>query len=287
MCFLLLHLIPGDPVHVMLGEQYDENTAATLRRDLGLDLPLPLQYGIWLGHILRGDLGRSIFTNDSVLVLIAERVPLTLELAGLGMAVALVISLPSGILSAVRRNGIFDRVTRIVTTVGVAIPVFWSAILLILVFAVYLGWLPAGGGPSRYGFRALILPSLALGLFNAALVTRMTRASLVDVLAEQFMTTARAKGLSPRLVYGRHAMHNALVPIVTVVGLEFGTLLGGAVLTEQVFGLPGLGSLLIDSIYRRDFPLIQGATLVVALGVMIVNLLVDVAYVLIDPRIRV
>jgi peptide/nickel transport system permease protein len=270
-----------------LGEQYDPKTAAALRRDLGLDRPLAMQYAVWLTHVLRGDLGRSIFTGDPVLSLVAARLPLTLELTGLGMATALAISLPAGILSAIRRNGAFDRAARVAATLLIAVPVFWSGILLILVFGLYLAWLPAGGGPSRYGYRALILPSLVLGLFNAGLITRMTRASMVEVLAEQFVVTAHAKGLPSRVVYAHHAMRNALVPIITVVGLEFGALLGGAVLTEQVFSLPGLGSFLIDSIYRRDFPLIEGATLVVALAVMLANLLVDVAYVFLDPRIRV
>jgi peptide/nickel transport system permease protein len=284
--FLLVHLTPGDPIQVMLGETYDETHAAELRQELGLDAPLPVQYVVWLGRLARGDLGHSILTKDPVLKLIGDRLPLTLELAGLSMIVALAVALPVGVLSATRRNGVFDSVARVASTIAIAVPVFWSGIMLILVFGLQLGWLPAGGGPSLFGYKALILPSLVLGLANAALLTRMTRAAMLEVLSEQYMTTARAKGLAPHVVYGRHAMRNALIPIITVIGLEFGTLLGGAVLTEQIFSLPGLGSLLIDSIYRRDFPIIQGATLIVALGLMLVTLLVDLAYAVVDPRIR-
>lgn len=284
--FMLVHFTPGDPVRVMLGDEYDEQRAAVLRAELGLDRPLPVQYAAWVGRLGQGDLGRSIFTKDPVRELIGDRLPLTLQLAGLSMAIAVAVALPVGIISASRRNSLFDSVARVMTTIGIAVPVFWSGIVLMLIFGLYLGWLPAGGGPARYGFKALILPSLVLGLANAALLARMTRSAFVQVLAEQYVTTARSKGLPARLVYGRHAMRNALIPIITVVGLEFGTLLGGAVLTERIFSLPGLGSLLVDSIYRRDFPIIQGATLVVAMGFVLVNLLVDLAYAVVDPRIR-
>lgn len=284
--FLLVHLTPGDPVRVILGDEYDEARATRLRQDLGLDAPLPVQYTRWITRVARGDLGRSIFTGDPVLTLIADRLPLTLQLTLLSMSIALAIGLPVGIISATRRNGLFDTVGRIASTIGIAIPVFWSGILLILLFGLYLGWLPAGGGPSRYGFKALILPSVALGLANAALLTRMTRSALVQALAEPYVTTARAKGLPARLVHFRHALRSALVPIITVVGLEVGALLGGAVLTERIFSLPGLGSLLVESIYRRDFPVIQGAALVVASGFVLINLLVDLSYAVVDPRVR-
>lgn len=284
--FLLIHITPGDPVRVILGDEYDEDRAAVLREQLGLDAPLPLQYVSWLGRVVRGDLGRSTFTGEPVLSLVGDSLVLTLQLAGLSMIVSLVLALPVGMISAIRRNGVFDSVARVMTTLGMAVPVFWSGIMLILLFGLQLGWLPAGGGPAQHGFQALILPSIVLGLTTAALIARMTRASVVQVLGEKYMTTVRSKGLPTQLVYGRHAMRNALIPVITVVGLEFGTLLGGAVLTERVFSLPGLGNVLVESIYRRDFPVIQGATLVVAAGFVVVNLLVDVSYALIDPRIR-
>jgi len=284
--FLLIHITPGDPVRVILGDEYQEDRAAELRRELGLDAPLPVQYAIWLGRVVRGDLGQSAYTQEPVMSLIGHSLQLTLQLAALSMLVALVIALPSGMISAVRRNGFFDSITRALTTVGMAVPVFWSGIMLMLIFGMYLRWLPAGGSPQRFGFQALILPSVALGMSGAALIARMTRSSMVQVLGEKYMTTARSKGLPPRLLFGRHAMRNALVPVITVVGLELGSLLGGAVLTERVFSLPGLGNLLVESIYRRDFPVIQGATLVVAVGFVLVNLLVDLSYALVDPRIR-
>lgn len=284
--FLLIHITPGDPVRIMMGDEYQAARAAELRHELGLDAPLPVQYVTWVGRLASGDLGRSIFTHDSVVRLIADRLPLTLGLAGLSMAISLIVALPLGVLSATHRHSVLDNMTRIATTVGIAVPVFWSGILLLLVFGLYLGWLPAGGGPQRYGFRALILPSIALGLANAALLARMTRAAFVQVLAEQYITTARSKGLATRSVNYEHALRNALIPIITIVGLEVGALMGGAVLTERIFSLPGLGSLLVDSIYRRDFPIIQGATLIVALGFVLVNLIVDLAYAWVDPRVR-
>lgn len=284
--FAMTHLTPGDPVRVILGDEYDEERAAQVREQLGIDRPLPVQYLSWVRDVARGDLGDSLFMRDPVLSLILDRLPLTIQLAASSMAIAIIVAIPLGTVSAIRRNGVLDIVGRITATIGIAVPVFWSGILLILIFGLELGWLPAGGSPDRFGYRALVLPSLALGLANASLLTRMTRASVVQVLGEQYVTTARAKGLHERTVYIRHALRNALSPILTVIGLEIGTLLGGAVLTERIFGLPGLGSLLVESIYRRDFPVIQGTVLLVALIFVVVNFLVDIAYALIDPRVR-
>jgi len=283
--FLLIHLIPGDPAQVMLGSEYDPVRAASLRQELGLNAPLPVQFAVWLGNMARGDFGRSIFTHDPVLSLIVQRMALTGQLAVSSMAIAVAIGLPTGIVSAMRRRGMFDVVSRVLSTIGIAVPVFWSGILLMLLFGLYLRWLPAGGGPSQYGIKALVLPSVVLGLWVAALLVRMTRSSLLQILTEPYIVTAHAKGLARRLVYFRHALKNALIPIITIVGLEFGGLLGGAVLTERIFSLPGLGSLLIESIYRRDFPVIQGAVLVVALWFVLINLLVDLAYAVADPRV--
>lgn len=284
--FAMTHLTPGDPVRVILGDEYDEERAAQVREQLGLDRPLPVQYLSWVRDVSRGDLGDSLFMRDPVLSLILDRLPLTIQLAASSMVIAIIVAIPLGTASAIRRNGVLDILGRITATIGIAVPVFWSGILLILIFGLELGWLPAGGSPDRFGYRALVLPSLALGLANASLLTRMTRASVVQVLGEQYVTTARAKGLHERTVYIRHALRNALSPILTVIGLEIGTLLGGAVLTERIFGLPGLGSLLVESIYRRDFPVIQGTVLLVALIFVVVNFLVDIAYALIDPRVR-
>ena len=289
--FSLIHLTPGDPVSIMLREEADPATVATLRHQLGLDRPLPLQYLTWLGRAVQGELGRSIRTNQPVMDAIRQRAPVTLSVATAALLVALAIGLPAGILAALRRDSAVDVVATLVAIAGVSLPSFWLAILLILVFSVALGWLPPLGwvSPGRdlvaWG-QSLVLPSVTLGVAIAAVVMRMTRASLLEVLELEYVRTARAKGLAERRIVLGHALQNALIPVVTVIGLQAGALLGGAVITETIFALPGVGRLLVDGIFQRDFPIVQGVVLFLAVNFLVVNLLVDLAYAWLDPRIR-
>jgi peptide/nickel transport system permease protein len=289
--FSLIHLTPGDPVAIMLREEADPATAAALRAALGLDRPLPIQYLTWLGRAARGELGRSIRTNQPVSQAILERLPVTLTLAAAATLLALLVALPAGIVSAVRRNSLADVAGTVAALSGVSLPNFWLAILLIFVFSVTLGWLPPLGWVSPLrdpwgGLRSLVLPAVTLGTAMAAVVMRMTRSSLLEVLQLDFVRTARAKGLREGGVLLRHALRNALIPVVTVVGLQAGALLGGAIITETVFALPGVGRLLVDAIFQRDFPLVQGVVLFLALNFLVINLAVDLAYAVLDPRIR-
>jgi peptide/nickel transport system permease protein len=289
--FSLIHLTPGDPVAIMLREESDPATLAALRHQLGLDRPLPVQYVTWLARAARGELGRSIRTNQRVTEAIRERLPVTLTVAAAATLLALAIALPAGILSAVRRNSAADVAGTLAALSGVSMPNFWLAILLIFLFSVTLGWLPPMGWVSPVrdpwgGLRSLVLPAITLGTAMAAVVMRMTRSSLLEVLQLEFVRTARAKGLGERPVLLRHALRNALIPVVTVVGLQAGALLGGAIITETIFALPGVGRLLVDAIFQRDFPIVQGVVLFLALNFLLVNLLVDLAYAWLDPRIR-
>jgi peptide/nickel transport system permease protein len=289
--FSLIHLTPGDPVRIMLREEADPATVATLRHQLGLDQPLPLQYLTWLGRAVQGELGRSIRTNQPVMDAIRQRAPVTLSLAMAALLVALAIGLPAGILAALRRNSVVDVTATLVAICGVSLPSFWLAVLLILVFSLTLGWLPPLGwvSPSRdlgAWVRSLVLPSVTLGVAIAAVLMRMTRASLLEVLELEYVRTARAKGLPERRIVLGHALRNALIPVVTVVGLQAGALLGGAVITETIFALPGVGRLLVDAIFQRDFPIVQGVVLLLAVNFLVVNLLVDLTYAWLDPRIR-
>src|SRR3990172_5201838 len=261
--FSLIHLTQGDPVAIMLREESDPATAAALRAALGLDRPLPVQYLTWLGRAARGELGRSIRTNQPVTQAILQRLPVTLTLAAAATLLALAVALPAGIVSAVRRNSLADVAGTVAALSGVSPPNFWLAILLIFVFSVTLGWPPPLGWVSpvrdpRGGLRSLVLPAVTLGTAMAAVGMRMTRSSLLEVLQLEFVRTARAKGLREGRVVLRHALRNALIPVVTVVGLQAGALLGGAIITESVFALPGVGRLLVDAIFQRDFPLVQG-----------------------------
>jgi len=285
--FLLLHLAPGDPVFLILGDEYGNvELREQVRRDLGLDEPFWLQYARWLGRLAVGDMGESLFSGQPVLESVLGRLPVTLLLAGLTLIIAVAIGIGAGVLSGTNRDNWIDNGVRVIATVGVAVPVFWLGIMLILVFALYLGWLPASGGPARHGMRALILPAIALSASFTALLTRIVRSEVLEALQKDYIRTARAKGLHPLVVYFGHALKNALIPVITVIGTQLGILLSGAVLTEYVFSLPGLGSLLIDSIYRRDFPLIQGALLIIGMSFVLVNLLVDTLYAVVDPRVR-
>ncbi len=291
MVFSLIHLTPGDPVAIMLREEADPVAAAALRKALGLDRPLPIQYLTWVSRAARGELGRSIRTNQPVAEAILERLPVTLNLAAAATLLALVVALPAGIVSAVRRNSAADIAGTLAALSGISLPNFWLAILLIFLFSVTLRWLPPLGYVSPVadlwgGLRSLALPAITLGTAMAAVVMRMTRSSLLEVLQLDFVRTARAKGVGEGGVILRHALGNALIPVVTVVGLQAGALLGGAIITETIFALPGVGRLLVDAIFQRDFPIVQGVVLLLALNFLVVNLLVDVAYAYLDPRIR-
>jgi peptide/nickel transport system permease protein len=289
--FFVFRIIPGDAAVVRLGTEADPEAVKELRRALGLDRPLPLQYLDWLGGTLRGDLGRSSINQQSVFWLVLEKLPATLELAVLGVLLALVISLPVGILSALRRGTWLDHVARLLALVGFCMPRYWLAVLLIMLFAVQVGWFPPAGyvdlgQDPLLNLRHAALPVLSVALTLAAVQMRFLRSSLLDVVAQDYVRTAHAKGLAPGAVVARHALKNALIPFVTVVGLEFGNLLGGLVVVEQIFAWPGVGWLMIQSITQRDYVVVQGAVLLIATGFVLINLLVDVAYAYLDPRIR-
>lgn len=289
--FLLLHVTPGDPVVIMLGDQAAPDAVAALRHNLGLDLPLPVQYGVWLWRVARGDLGTSLRTHDPVSRLALARYPTTLELLVLAMLVSLVIAIPTGVLSAVRRNSWIDMLVTPLAISGVSLPSFWVGVLLIWAFSVTLAWFPTVGfvplGTSVVGnLRTMVLPVVTLGVALAAIVMRITRASLLQVLQLDYVRTARAKGVAERAIILRHALRTTLIPVVTVLGLQTGTLLGGAVIVESIFALPGMGRLIVDAIFARDFPLVQGVVLILAVSFILVNLGVDLLYAWLDPRIR-
>ena len=281
--FALIHLIPGDPAQAMLGEAAPQADVDALRRQLGLDRPLLVQYGDFLAGAITGDLGTSLRTGTPVSAQIAERLPATFELALAAMLVALALALPLGIAAATWRGTIVDRAAMTVALAGMSIPNFWLGPLLAIVFAVELGWLPVSG---RGGVEHLVLPALSLGLALAAMLARMTRASLLEELREPYVLAARARGVSRMRAVMAHAFRNSLIPVVTIVGLQFGAVLTGAVITETIFSWPGIGRLLIQSIGFRDYPLVQGCILLIAVTYVAVNLLTDLAYGFLDPRIR-
>src|SRR5262245_22478365 len=289
--FLLLHLTPGDPIDVMMAESVDATVKENLRRELGLDRPLYGQYAAWMGRLVQGDLGRSIRNGEPVIENVRRRLRPSLELAFFAMTISVVIAFPVGILSAIRRNTSVDRAGATFALFGICMPNFLLALLLIFFFGVTLRWLPISGYTDPLeepwnGLRSLTLPAITLGLALAAVVTRTLRSSLLEALAEDYVRTARAKGLSEwRVVWG-HVLRNALIPVVTVLGLQLGTLIGGAVITEYVFALPGVGRLVVDAIFARDYPLVQGVVLLIAVGFILSNLAVDLLYGWIDPRIR-
>ena len=280
--FLIIRLIPGDPAIAIAGVHASNEYIEQIRKDLYLDRSLAVQYAIFVRNLARGDLGNSTMTRRPVVVELRERFPRTVELTLLAMLIASVVGISAGIISATRRYSIFDNISMLVALFGVAAPVFWLALMLQLLFAVHLGWLPATG---RGTFRHLILPAITLGLASAGLIARITRSSMLEVLRQDFITTARAKGLTEKVVVYKHAFKNALIPVVTIMGLQFGILLGGAVLTETVFAWPGVGRLLVDSILARDYPVVQGAVLVLAVTFVLINLIVDLIYAFLDPRI--
>ena len=280
--FLLLYVAPGDPVSEMVGERADPETVARLRRELRLDDPLPVQFGHYMGNVLRGDLGTSYITGRPIAHDLAERFPKTLQLAGAAMLLAVVLGVTIGVLASTRPGGWIDRLSLGLTYVGISFPVYWVGLLLILLFAVTLRWLP----PSGYGGpEYLVLPALALGMRSIAFLARMTRSSMLETLSSDFVRTARAKGLAWRAVVIRHALRAALIPIITVVGLDFGSYLTGSILTETIFSWPGIGRYVVNAISRRDLPAIQGAVLFLSGVFVLVNLVTDLAYAKADPRV--
>lgn len=283
MVFLLIHIVPGDPVEQMLGEGAAPGQIAEMRHTLGLDRPLIVQYGRYLGGILTGDLGQSFKFQAPVRRVIFERYPATLELAFLALLVCAAIAIPAGVYAAYRRGSPGDRAISVFTLLGLAVPNFALGPLLIVLFSIKLGWLPVSG---RGGLLNYILPAVTLGAALAAILSRMVRSSMLEELSSDYVRTARAKGLSTATVLVRHALRNALIPIITILGLQFGTLLAGTIVTETIFSWPGVGRLTVMAISARDYPLLQGCILVIALSYVLVNLLTDVLYAVIDPRVR-
>jgi len=309
--FTLIHIAPGDPARNMLGQHASQQEIDEIRTKYGLDQPLYVQYFIWLGDVLQGDLGRSILSHEQVTIEIASRFPNTIELAIAAMLFAILIGVIAGIISATKQYSIADYSVMGIALFGISMPVFWLGIMLMMIFGVYLGWLPIGGRIDLLipfhrvtGFMVLdsiitangaalisvlshlILPAIALGTIPMAIIARTTRSSMLEILRQDFIRTERAKGLSERVVIYKHALRNAMVPVVTVVGLNFGLLLSGAILTETVFSWPGVGRLVVDAVYARDYPLVIGCILVFALVFVIVNLITDILYTYIDPRIH-
>jgi peptide/nickel transport system permease protein len=281
--FGLLQLVPGDPAIILAGQEATDEVLAQIRHEYGLDQPRAVQYLVYLKNALRGNLGISIQSRQPVATLIAQRFPFTLRLAFLAILVSAVLGVVAGVVAATHRNSLIDLAALLGSLAGISMPIFWLGLLAMLLFSVKLQWLPAGGSDS---LAHLVLPALVLGASSSAVIARMTRASMLEVLRQDYTRTARAKGLGEWIVVYRHALKNAMIPILTVFGLEFGYNLGGAVLTETVFSLPGIGRLVVEGIFARDYPVVQGSMLIVATTFVLVNLLTDIAYAVIDPRIR-
>ena len=289
--FGLQQLLPGDPALVLAGEEQDPAVIAHLRAKLHLDEALPVRYAYWIGGVLRGDLGESVRTQLPVLDLIVQKLPVTLQLAVMAMLFALLIGIPAGVVSAVGRGTAWDYAANLFALWGLSTPNFWLGILMILLFSVNLGWLPASGYESplvdlKANLAAMLMPAFVLGNAIAAVLMRHTRSAMLQVLQQDYVRTARAKGLSERVVVLKHALRNALTPIITLGALELGTLLSGAVLTEQVFTIPGFGKLVVDAVFNRDYAVVQGVVLVTATTYILLNLLADMAYFLVNPRLR-
>ena len=290
--FAGVRMIPGDPARVMAGTEADAAGLEEVRQKYGLRDPLPVQYVKWAGRALRGDLGESIRTKEPVLRLIRQKLPITLQLAAYSLVVALVIAIPAGVLAAVRRNTAWDYLASGVSLCGVSIPNFWLGIMLILLLSVRLQWLPASGFVSPFedlwgNTQRLLMPAVVLGAALAAVLMRQTRNSMIEVLSTDYIRTAYAKGLRTGLVVFRHAIRNGLIPVITIFGLQLGALIGGAVVTEQIFVVPGFGRLILEGVFTRDYPIVQGVVLITASAYVLVNLLVDVSYSLLNPRIRI
>jgi peptide/nickel transport system permease protein len=291
--FMVLHISPGDPAEIMLGAQATRADLTRLRAELGLDEPLYKQYLVWVGHVARGDLGRSLWTKRPVLSEVLGRFKATLLLTGTALLLSTAVGIALGVASATRPNSALDRLSAVASLFGASMPSFWLGIVLMVIFALWLGWLPASGmfAPAGDGGVAdllahLVLPALTLAAASVTIIARLTRSTMLDTLGQDYVRTARAKGLAERGVVLRHGLKNALIPIVTVVGVQAGYLLGGAVLTETVFAWPGVGTLMVQGILARDFPLVQGCVLVIALSFVLINFAVDLLYGWLDPRIR-
>lgn len=290
--FTGVRMIPGDPARVMAGTEADAAGLEEIREKYGLGDPIPFQYLRWVGLALRGDLGESIRTREAVVKTVATKLPITIELAFLSLLVAVGIAIPAGVLAAVRRNTLWDVLTSGAALGGVSIPNFWLGIMLILFFSVRLGWLPASGfvpiWESPLGnIQRMLMPAFVLGTALAAVLMRQTRNSMIEVLSADYIRTAYSKGLAGRIVVFRHAIRNSLIPVVTILGLQMGALMSGAVVTEQIFVVPGFGRLIVESVFTRDYPLVQGVVLITAASYVLINLMVDVSYSFLDPRIRV
>jgi peptide/nickel transport system permease protein len=310
--FFMIHLVPGDPAEMMLGERANEQALTELRRELGLDQPVYVQYGRFVGRLVRGDLGRALRTNEKITTEIADRFPATIELSIVAMIFAVVVGMFAGILSATRQYSLFDYGSMVMSLVGVSMPIFWLGLILMIVFSVKLGWLPLSG---RLGYDVeleaitglylldsvlagnwaafkdtlwhLILPAFTLSTIPMAIIARITRSSMLEVLRQDYVRTARAKGLPPLLVNYKHALRNALIPVITVIGLQFGILMGGAILTETIFAWPGIGLWILNAVYARDFNAVQGGTMLIATTFVTINMLVDLLYAWVNPRIKV
>ena len=281
--FVLMYIIPGDPVVSMVGERYSEETVQQLRQELHLDDPLPLQFLRYMGNVLQGNFGNSFITGEPVAALIIEKFPNTMMLAITAMFFAILIGLTAGIMSSVHPGSFMDRGIMVLALAGISAPVFWVGLILVLVVGVMLQWLPPTGFG---GIEYLILPALTLGLRSAAYLARLTRATMLDVLSHDYIRTARSKGLPEWKVFIKHAFPNTLIPVITIIGTDFGSYLSGAVLTESIFGWPGIGRLALEAIMKRDFPVIQGTVLFMAIMFVLMNVLVDLLYGVVDPRIR-
>ena len=292
--FVVMRLIPGDPALAILSADdasYTEQELQELRSQLGTDRPLVVQYLDWMGGLLRGDFGTSFWWNGPVMDRLGERIPVTIELAILGIALAVICAVPLGVISAIKPDSPIDYVSRVFTLVGISIPTFFSGILLTLLLIRAFGWLPPLGYENIWNdpwnnLKQMMLPALALGFYDMAFIARVTRSSMMEILREDYMRTARAKGLRERIVLSRHGLKNAVLPILTISGWQFGRLFGGTVIIERIFLIPGIGQLLIDAVFQRDFPTIQAIIVIVAVSIVIINLLVDLLYGWLDPRIR-
>ncbi|PYN43242.1 MAG: peptide ABC transporter [Candidatus Rokuibacteriota bacterium] len=290
--FTGVRMIPGDPARVIAGTDADAAGIEEVREKYGLRDPIPFQYLRWVGLALRGDLGQSIRTHESVVKTVTTKLPITIELAFLSLLIAVGIAIPTGVLAAVRRNTLWDVLASSGSLCGVSIPNFWLGIMLILFFSVRLGWLPASGFVPLWesplaNLQRMLMPSFVLGTALAAVLMRQTRNSMIEVMSADYIRTAYSKGLAGRVVVFRHAIRNSLIPVVTILGLQMGALMSGAVVTEQIFVVPGFGRLIVESVFTRDYPLVQGVVLLTASSYVLINLLVDVSYSLLDPRIRV
>jgi peptide/nickel transport system permease protein len=290
--FTGVRMIPGDPARVLAGTEADEAGIEEIREKYGLNAPLPVQYLRWLGLAATGDLGESIRTRTAVTSMIAGKLPITIELTCLSLLVALAIAVPAGVLAAVRRNTVWDVLASGVSLCGVSIPNFWLGIMLILLVSVRFGWLPASGFVPFVedpvgNLQRMVMPALVLGTGLAAVLMRQTRNAMIEVLSADYVRTARAKGLAQRAVVVRHALRNGLIPVVTILGLQMGALMGGAVVTEQIFVLPGFGRLIVEAVFTRDYPVVQGVVLITAASYVLINLAVDVSYTVLNPRIRI